>query len=250
MQPPVFMAVRTTPGKRAIAPKTDKQGGPISTPSIKEQGGTASTPPPMEKGGAVSAPPPMVKGGAVSAPPLEDKGPECHAASTPLITTIMSALPEDQAQTIRGQLEQLGVTLRSSPRKGSNRPMGRAPPTPRQVARGRQVKHSGGPRQQGLPTSTVQMQPVAGGHAADGGNSLKQRQERQQMLAVLTGAGLEVSDTLSCALFLWRWRGDWLPCDALPPQTSDPTAQFLYCYITEVKVRSSQTHTRTLQAQC
>ena len=72
------------------------------------------------------------------------------------------------------------------------------------------------------------------------------------MLAVLTGAGLEVSDTLSCALFLWRGgrRGDWLPCDALPPQTSDPTAQFLYCYITEVKVRSSQTYTRTLQAQC
>ena len=75
----------------------------------------------------------------------------------------------------------------------------------------------------------------------------KQRQERQQMLAVLAGGGLEVSETLSHALSLWRGgrRGDWLPCDALPPKVSDPTAQVLYCYITEVKVRSSQTHIRT-----
>ena len=237
VQPPVFLAVRTTPGKRAIAPKTDNQGGPASALPPIEKGRAGSAPPPMEKGGAESAPPLLEKGGAVSAPPPKDKGPESPAASTPLITTIMSALPEDQAQTIRGQLERLGVTLRGSPRKGSNRPVGRAPPTPRRVLRGRQVKQSGGLRQQGLPTSTGQMQPVVGGHAADGGNFPKQRQERQQMLAVLTGAGLEVSDTLSHALSLWRGGGGVADCRVMPSLLRPLTPQPSSCIATSQRSR-------------
>ena len=44
-------------------------------------------------------------------------GPQSLAANTPLITTIMSALHEDQALTIRGQLQWLEVTLWGSPIK-------------------------------------------------------------------------------------------------------------------------------------
>ena len=135
------------------------------------------------------------------------KDPESPAASTPLITTIMSVLPEDQAQTIRGHLQWPEVTLWGSPRKGSNCPVSRALPSPLWVVKDQQVKHSGGPRKQGLPTNTSQMQ-LWDGHAADGRNSPKQCQERQQMLAVLTEAELEVSDALSRALSLWRGRDE------------------------------------------
>ena len=173
--PPVSVAVRTAPSKRAIAPKPDSQARASSNPPPRDDNKTASAPPPM----------------TASAPPPREQGPAAPAGGPPLITTTLSSLPE----AIQDQLKQLGVTLQSSPRKDCNRPVGKPPPPPQRVLRGRQVTRGGTRRRGALSTSKGRMQPMVGGQAATGGISPKQVQERQQMLEVLTGSGLEVSDS-------------------------------------------------------
>ena len=224
VQTPVCMAVRPAPTERAIAPKGDSLGRGESTPPPKEQGGAASTPPPKEQ------------------------GTETPAAGTPLITTVMSALPKDQAKAIQGQLERLGVTLQSSPRKHDDRgnPESKPLPAPRHLLRGRQGQHIGGPRRRGgQPASAGRMQPMVVGQVVAGGKSPKQGQERQQMMAVLTGAGLKVSYSLRHCVCVHMCINHSLSSGWSPPPPSPLMLQPNSCTATSQRSRCAAAHVRT-----